>query len=394
MISISTLYCGNALSSHDLRYGSGAGRPGPVTVFNCTMRCNLRCRHCYSSNPIAGGELTTQEAETLIDELAGLGTPVILFSGGEPVMRQDLGELMAYAAGHGIRSTISTNGTLITPAIARQFADIGVGYVGISIDGLKRTHDAFRHKVGSFEQALSGIANCQAEGLKVGLRMTLTAYNVNEIGGVFDLMAQRGIPRICFYHLVYTGRGSDIRDADLPAPRRREAIDLILDRTAASHRGGRPVEVLTVDNHCDGPYLYMRLLREDPHRAEQALALLKANGGNASGVRLVCVKSNGDVYPDQFWQTQLLGNIRVRPFSRIWNDPDNRLLADLRRRPRPLVGPRCSKCKWLAVCNGNFRARAEATTGVWGDDPACYLTDQEIGLTQPATRQPAATPTE
>ncbi|KPK82920.1 MAG: 12,18-didecarboxysiroheme deacetylase, partial [Phycisphaerae bacterium SM23_33] len=148
--------------------------------------------------------------------------------------------------------------------------------------------------------------------------------------------------------------------------------------TAAEHAAGRQPEVLTVDNHADGPYVVLRLLREDPDRAAAALELLRANGGNASGVRLACVRSDGDVTPDQFWPTQVLGNVRRRPFSEIWNDESIELLAGLRRRPRPLTG-RCARCRWLELCNGNFRARAEAATGeTWADDPACYLTDQEV----------------
>jgi radical SAM protein with 4Fe4S-binding SPASM domain len=209
-----------------------------------------------------------------------------------------------------------------------------------------------------------------------------------QVAGVFDLFVQHDIQRICFYHLVYSGRGAELLANDLTAQQRRSVLDLIMDRTEEMQRAGRPVEVLTVDNHADGPYLYLRLLQRDPERAEKAMELLKLNRGNASGVRLVCVKSNGDVYPDQFWQTQLLGNVRAKRFVNIWNDPTNALLRGLRQFPRPLSGPRCANCRWLEICNGNFRARAEAITGdVWGDDPSCQLTDEEIGLTAPTTAQ-------
>ena len=390
MISISTLYCDKPLESHNLRYG-GQGRPaGPVVVFNCTMACNLRCEHCYSSNPMPGGELSTAEAKVLIDDLVKLHAPVILFSGGEPTIRPDLLELMKYASAGGIRSTISTNGTLITPQMAREFAAIGVGYIGVSVDGLQETHDRFRRQPGAFQDAMRGIENSRQAGLKVGFRMTLTAHNLDQVDGVLDLMEQRQIPRICFYHLVYTGRGNDLRSADLTAQQRRDVLDKLLDRTAAWHKGGFPAEVLTVDNHADGPYIYLRLLRENPAQAERTLQLLQTNGGNASGVRLVCVKANGNVYPDQFWQTQLLGNIRQRPFSEIWTDTSNELLTNLRMRPRPLSGPRCSSCRWLGVCNGNFRARAEAVTlDIWGDDPSCQLTDEEIHDACPAGQEAA-----
>jgi radical SAM protein with 4Fe4S-binding SPASM domain len=332
-----------------------------------------------------GGELTTQEAKSLIDDLAAVKAPAILFSGGEPTLREDLQELMAHAVSYGIRPTISTNGMLIDAKLAEQFRQAGVAYVGISLDGLKATHDAFRRCNGAFERALEGVAHCRAAGVKVGLRMTLSALNHTQVPAVFDLLVQHDIQRICFYHLVYSGRGAELLASDLTAAQRRDVLDVIIDRTEELHRPGKPVEVLTVDNHADGPYLYLRLLQRDPVRAEKALELLQRNRGNASGVRLVCVKSNGDVYPDQFWQTQLLGNLRQRRFADIWNDAGNELLRRLRQFPRSLSGPRCANCRWLGICNGNFRSRAEAITGdVWGDDPSCQLSDEEIGIATPA----------
>jgi radical SAM protein with 4Fe4S-binding SPASM domain len=213
----------------------------------------------------------------------------------------------------------------------------------------------------------------------VGLRLTLTAHTVAELGGIFDLVERENIGRVCFYHLVHTGRGGESSSGlDLSHAQTRAAVDLIIDRTAALHRAGKPAEVLTVDNHADGPYLLMRLARENPALAAQALALLRAAGGNASGCRLGCVSWNGEVHPDQFWRQHSLGNIRRRPFSAIWTDvPAGSLLCQLRQRPRPLAG-RCGRCRWLEVCNGNLRARAEAAGDIWGDDPACYLTDGEI----------------
>jgi len=378
MISISTLVCGSELPSHRLRYGRGCGPSGPVVVYNCTWRCNLACRHCYAGAGCGGDELTSEQARRLLDDLAGLGTPVVLFSGGEPLLREDLPELAAAAVRAGMRAVISTNGTLITEALARRLAEVGVGYVGVSIDGLRRTHDRFRQAEGAFEAALAGLARCQAAGVKVGLRMTLTRHNIADLEGVFELVRRRDIPRVCFYHLVYAGRGQALRREDLTPPQRRDALDKIMDFARELHAEGRGVEVLTVDNHADGPYVYLRLLRENPARAAEALRLLRANGGNASGVRLACVRPDGDVLPDQFWHGRVIGNVRARPFSEIWRDESNELLAALRSRPRPLTG-RCARCRWLDICNGNFRARAEAATGdPWGDDPACYLSDEEI----------------
>ncbi len=358
-----------------------------MVVWNVGQRCNLRCVHCYahSRDLEYTGELTHSEGLRLIDDLAAFGAPVMLFSGGEPLMRPDILELIAHARSCGMRAVISTNGTLITPELAAQLKEFGLSYVGISLDGLEETNDRFRGMRGAFSLALAGIRNCQAAGIKVGLRFTMNRKNVQDLDGIFDLLYAERIPRICFYHLVYAGRGTNLVADALSHEESRKAVDLILDRTAALHRAGFPAEVLTVDNHCDGPYLYQRLLREDPARAEEALKLLNMNGGNSSGVGIGCVSWDGVVYADQFWRHEPLGNVRERPFSEIWMDIANPLMAKLKDRKPHLKG-RCAQCQWLDICNGNFRVRAEAVTGdLWQPDPACYLTDEEIGLNKDAS---------
>lgn len=390
MISISKLYLGHAEASDHLRYtrrAAGGAAHGslarkPVVVWNITSACNLKCVHCYAEVRDAAGAqaLSHAEGRALIDDLAAFGVPVLLLSGGEPLARPDVLELAAYAAGKGMRVTFSTNGTMIDRAWAARFKQIGVGYVGISLDGLRETNDRFRGVPGAFDRALDGIRACRAEGVKVGLRYTLTRANLEDLPGVFDLIEQEDIPRACFYHLVYTGRGKDITEQDLTHDDTRRALDLIIDRTAAMHARGAMREILTVDNHADGPYLYLRMLRERNPDAEKVLDLLRINGGNSTGAGIGCVSWDGTVYPDQFWRTHPLGNVTTRPFSIIWSDPADTLLAQLRDK-KSHVPPRCAACRFLDVCGGNFRARGEAATGdLWGFDPACYLTDEEIGI--------------
>lgn len=378
MISISTLMSGRQFGAHRMRYGRPADRPsGPVVVYNCTSVCNLDCSHCYAQG-WSDESLSTGQAKAMLGDLAAMGCPVVLFSGGEPLLREDLGELAACAVGLGMRAVVSSNGTLITPALAEELAQAGVSYVGISVDGMEATHDRLRGHRGAFGQTLAGLENCRAAGVKVGLRVTLTTQNLDDLPGVLELARQRRIPRLCLYHLVYTGRGSSLREEDLTAPQRRLAMDLLIARSAQASAGGEELELLTVDNHADGAYIYLQLLKSDPARAQAALDLLRMSGGNASGERIGCVRPDGTVLPDQFWQSQPLGNVKERPFSSIWTDAANPLLASLRQRPRPLAG-RCTRCRFLDICNGNFRARAEQASGdLWGDDPSCYLTDQEI----------------
>ncbi|MDD2603450.1 MAG: 12,18-didecarboxysiroheme deacetylase [Desulfobacterales bacterium] len=391
MIGISKLYCGTVEPSDALRYGRQSSRlpshllqfsedKRPVVVWNVTRRCNLRCVHCYAhaKDQQFDNELSTEEGFRLIDDMAAFGVPVLLFSGGEPLIRPDLPQLAAYAVQHGMRAVISTNGTLIDKVMARTLKEIGLSYVGISIDGTEAVNDRFRGVAGAYRKAIEGIRNCREAGIKVGLRFTINRFNAGEIPAIFDLLEAERIPRVCFYHLVYAGRGSNLVKDDLSHPETRAAVDLIIDRTADLHRRGLDKEVLTVDNHADGPYLYLRLLGENPERAAEVLELLKMNEGNNSGRGIGCVSWDGEVYADQFWRHHSFGNIRQTPFSRIWTEPEDPLLAQLKEKKKWVTG-RCATCRWLDVCAGNFRVRAEAVTGdVWAPDPACYLTDEEI----------------
>ncbi len=394
MIGISKLYCGTVEPSDALRYGRHSGSlpshllqfsedKKPVVVWNMTQRCNLKCVHCYAhaKDRSFEGELTTVQGKGLIDDLAAFGSPVILFSGGEPTMHPDLPELAEYAVGQGMRAVISTNGTLITEEMARILKDIGLSYVGISLDGLETIHDRFRAVKGSFQAALQGIRNTQKAGIKVGLRFTVNRFNYHDIPGVFDLLEEMEIPRVCFYHLVYAGRGSKLVKDDLSHAQTREVVDLIIDRTKDLHDRGKPKEVLTVDNHADGPYLYLRMQKENPERAKEVLELLEMNEGNSSGRGIGCVSWDGEVYADQFWRHTSFGNIKDRPFSEIWTDTSDELLTRLKNKKAYVKG-RCATCRWLDICGGNFRVRAEAVSGdLWAPDPACYLSDEEISET-------------
>jgi 12,18-didecarboxysiroheme deacetylase len=394
MIGVSKLYCGAVEASDPLRYGRDSRRlpshllqfsadKKPVVVWNMTKRCNLKCVHCYAraeGEAYKGKELSTEEGKRLIDDLAAFGCPVMLFSGGEPVLREDLPELISYAVEKGMRAVISTNGTRITEEKARIFSDFALSYIGVSIDGIGEVNDAFRGVKGTFEKAVTGIRNAKKAGIKVGLRFTINRRNYGEIPAVFDLIEQEGIPRVCFYHLVYAGRGSKLIDEDLTDGESREVVDYILDRTKAIFDRGNEIEVLTVDNHADGPYIYLKLLKEDPERAAEVLTLLRMNEGNASGVGIACVDEEGNVHADQFWRHYSFGNVRERPFSEIWTDTGDELMARLKTKKQYVKG-RCARCRWLDICGGNFRVRAEAKTGdIWAEDPQCYLTDEEISF--------------
>jgi len=404
MISISKLYCGGTAESDGLRYGHGgqgpqvgAGAPPvsttaaerrPVTVWNVTRTCNLHCIHCYTDSDARkyGGELNLDEGKALIRDLAGFQIPALLFSGGEPLARPDLFDLVAYARSLGIRPTLSTNGTLITGETARRIKEAGFTYVGISLDGIGEINDRFRGVSGAFDRAVRGFKACVEVGQRVGLRLPLTRHNFANLHGIFDFIERERIDRACFYHLVYSGRGGQIAGDDLSRKETRQALDVILERTEDFHRRGLTKEILTVDNHVDGIYLYLMLLAKDPARAEQVLKLLTWNGGGmySSGVGIGDIDFQGNVHADQFWMHHSFGNVRQRPFSQIWTDTSDPLMAGLKNRRARLKG-RCAPdiCKWFDACGGAMRVRADLVyNDPWAPEPACYLTDEEIGFTR------------
>jgi radical SAM protein with 4Fe4S-binding SPASM domain len=389
MISVSRLLCDEIGPGDHLRYGnmeglSPASDARPIVVWNCTRQCNLRCIHCYADATVRppAGEMNTAEGKMFIRQLAEFRVPVLLFSGGEPLLREDFLELARFAAANGLGVVLSTNGTLITPKIAAEMQKIGFREVGVSLDGTGQKNDEFRRKKGAYKAALGGIRNCISAGLRVSLRMTITRANHKEVSAIFDLLEREKIDRLCFYHLAYSGRGNDLRNIDLSHAETRDVVDIICDRTLDLYKRGLRKEVLLVANHADGVYLYLRARSRDEKRAAAILNLLQINGGNNSGIRIGAVDAVGDVHGDQFWQAVSFGNVRGRGFGDIWQDTSNPIMAGLKSRKGLLKG-RCGRCRYLDICNGNLRARAEAVfNDIWTEDPACYLTDEEIGIVQ------------
>ncbi len=380
MISITRLLCDAAGPGDHLRYEK-KDVPRPVVVWNCTRQCNLHCIHCYATagSRKAPGEMDTGAGKAFIRDLAEFGVPVILFSGGEPLLREDLFELASYAREQGIRVGLSTNGTMITGGIAGKIGEVGFAEVGISLDGIGANNDRFRGKEGAFQAALDGIRNCVALNLRVSLRLTMTGYNYRDIPAILRLTEAEKMDRICFYHLAYSGRGGSLRKQDITHSQTRWAVDTICEHTLDMYRRGLRKEVLTVGNHADGVYLYLKAKKEEPARAGKMLELLRVNGGNNSGIRISAVDDRGNVHPDQFWWHYSLGNVQQRKFGDIWMDTSEPLLGGLRDRKKLLKG-RCAGCNYLDLCNGNLRVRAEAAHGdVWAEDPACYLSNEEIG---------------
>jgi pseudo-rSAM protein/SPASM domain protein len=390
MISISKLLCDLGAEGDGLRYDAAAesDKPQittekqrrPVVVWNCTKPCNLYCDHCYAAadTECAPGELTTAEGKTLLDELADYGVPVVLFSGGEPLVREDLAELVAYATDRGIRPVLSTNGTLITEERARELKAAGLQYAGISVDGLPERNDEFRGQEGAFDAALRGIEACLDVGLKTGLRYTITKHNADDLERIVALLHDVGLDRFCFYHLDYGGRGDEIRDVDLTPEQRREAVETVCEMTRNYHARGDEIETLLVGNYADAAYLveYAREhLGEDS--ARRIYGYLQRNGGDPTGERVADIDYQGNVHLTQFWQGYSLGNVRDRPFGAIWEDESNPLLRALRNREDHL-GEQCQSCQYRDICRGGSRLRALSVhDDPFAPDPQCYLTETE-----------------
>lgn len=358
------------------------GPPGPVVIWNLIRRCNLACKHCYTTSADIDfpGELSTHEVFTVMDDLKGFGVPVLILSGGEPLLRPDIYDIARRAKSMGFYVGLSSNGTLITPENIDAIAAIGFDYVGVSLDGIGPTHDAFRRSPGSFEQSLKGVRLCRERGLKVGLRFTLTRDNQADLPDLLALMEQEGVDKFYLSHLNHGGRGYRNRKDDAEFAITRQAMDLLFETCLERLRAGQPAEFVTGNNDADGAYLLLWARERFPERAEDLRARLALWGGNASGVNIANIDNLGNVHPDTFWWHHNLGNVRERPFSAIWPDVSDPLMAGLKQRPRPVQG-RCAACVHLDICNGNTRVRAHRTTGdPWAEDPGCYLDDDEIGL--------------
>lgn len=368
--------------AEDTPIGPARKPPGPVVIWNLVRRCNLTCKHCYSisTDKDFPGELDTQQVFEVMNDLRAFQVPVLILSGGEPLMRPDIFDISQRAKDMGFYVGLSSNGTLINRDNIRKIAQVGYDYVGISIDGMKTTHDTFRRREGAFEEAMNGIDLCREHGIKVGMRFTLTQDNAGELPQILELMRERDIDKFYLSHLNYAGRGNKNRKDDVIHNITRAAMDLLFDTCWQHIRQNDTREFVTGNNDADGVYLLHWAQRRFPDRVAELQTRLEQWGGNASGVNIANIDNLGNVHPDTFWWDYHLGNVKDRPFSHIWPDTSDPLMAGLKASPRPLTG-RCAQCQHQKICGGNTRVRAYQLTGdPWAEDPACYLHDEELGI--------------
>lgn len=370
------------------KIGPKRNPPGPVVIWNLIRRCNLTCKHCYSISADKNfpGELSTEEVFAVMDDLKQFHVPVLILSGGEPLLRPDIFDISRRAKDMGFYVGLSSNGTLITDKNIHAIQAIGYDYVGVSLDGTEATHDKFRRKKGAFTESLNGIRLCRDAGIKIGVRFTLTQDNAHDLPALLDLVDAEGISKFYLSHLNYAGRGNKNREHDAFLETTRQAMDLLFKRCWKSIAGGKDVEYVTGNNDADGVYLLLWVRRNFPHLEEHMRIKLAQWGGNSSGVNVANIDNLGVVHPDTFWWHHPLGNVKDRPFSEIWQDTSDPLMAGLKAHPRSIKG-RCGTCQYFDICGGNTRVRAlQLCNDPWTEDPACYLSDQEIGVMTAASR--------
>ena len=354
----------------------------PVVIWNLTRTCNLRCRHCYTTSADVPfpGELSHEQAMGVLDDLSRFGIPALILSGGEPLSRFDFFPLAERARELGFRHlSLSTNGTKVAENIDR-LVDLAFDYVGISLDGIGQMNDWFRGVDGAFDAALAGVRACKAKGVKVGLRFTITEDNADMLPAMIDLCDAEGVDKFYLSHLVYAGRGNKNRGEDTERARTRKAMDQLIDRAWVAVAEDQPLEIVTGNNDADAVWFLRWVERNFPsQRAAHVARHLEAWGGNSSGLGVANIDPQGKVHPDTYWSDYTVGSVKDTPFSALWTGPDP-MLATLRQRPRPLKG-RCGACAFKDICGGNTRIRALQVTGdPWAEDPACYLTNAEIGV--------------
>lgn len=365
--------------------GQPSGPIGPVVIWNLIRRCNLTCKHCYSisADHNYAGELSTPEVFTVMDDLKAFRVPVLILSGGEPLMRPDIFEIAARAKAMKFYVGLSTNGTLIDEALADRIAALGFDYVGISLDGIGATHDKFRRLEGAFDKSLAAMRLLRDRGVKVGMRYTMTAMNAHDLVPLLRLMRAERIDKFYFSHLNYAGRGNIHRARDAQFETTRHALDVLYQAAWKAACEGSEQDFVTGNNDADGVWLLQWVRDRFPRWEAPLRERLVAWGGNASGVNVANIDNLGVVHPDTMWWHHSLGSVRERPFSQIWMDTSDPLMRGLKMKPRP-VGGRCAQCVHFDLCGGNTRTRAQQVTGdAWAADPGCYLSDEEIGVAAP-----------
>jgi radical SAM protein with 4Fe4S-binding SPASM domain len=328
-----------------------------LVEFEITKQCNLLCKHCYASaGKKLDHELSTDETKRLIDQISQAGVPVICFTGGEPLLRDDFFELLNYSKDKGLITILTTNGSLITKDKAKKLKDIGIDYVRISLDGANaRTHDWFRGVNGAFEKTTEGIRNCVSAGIKTGMGSVLVGENYKETGKLIDLAAELGCCDAYAIPVIPSGRGKMNLNREFRAlsPEEKKWTEKVLLEKEKEHSGRLLVNFLDLDRVRKHPGIIQKLLGW-------------AQGGCAAGRTLYVIAPNGDVRPCiTMWLA--VGNLRKQSFTEIWKG--SKVFEELR--DRSLLKGKCSKCDFKYSCGGCRATAYEVHGDYLQSDPSC-----------------------
>jgi len=346
---------------------------GSIAIWNFTNRCNLSCLHCYSKAELDSVDtLSTEKIMDTLPKLKENGIKFLIFSGGEPLTRHDIYDIAERCKELGIVTYLSTNGLYVKKSNAEKILDT-FNYIGISIDGSEKVHDAFRGLKGSFEASMKAVDLLNSYNkTKVGIRFTITKDTYDDLAFIFELAEKHNIPKVYISHLVYSGRGLDNLEMDLTKEQRVVAVNYILDKAFEYHKDKRDIEIVTGNMEMDAILFYDRFIKIYPQYAEEMKKRLVAWGGNSAGRKLLNIDAEGNVKPDPFFPS-IIGNIFREDFTDIWTNKPREMLQKLRIHPRALTG-KCETCEYLEICNGGSRSRAYAIHGdMWAEDPSCYL---------------------
>lgn len=349
-----------------------ADSPPRVIAWEVTRSCNLACVHCRAS-AVRGpyeGELSTAEALALVDQIADFADPILILTGGDPLMRADIFDIAAHAKQRGLRVVMSPNGTLITPEVAARMHEIGIGRISVSIDfPTAAEHDEFRGVPGAFDGAVRGIQNALAAGVEVQINSTITKLNVHYLPALLDLATKLGAVSFHPFMLVPTGRGKELEEQELPPEEYEKALNWMYDAQQTSELFFKPTDV---------PH-YWRVMRQRAKAEGKKIAVHPHSHGGMNtlsrgclaGVGFCFISHTGQVQPCGYFD-KVAGDIREQAFAEIWqHSPLFVRLRDLSQ----LTG-KCGACEYKKVCGG-CRARAYERTGDYmAEEPYCAYVPQ------------------
>lgn len=331
-----------------------------LVFWETTKRCNLKCVHCRASAILGPSpeELNTAEMKKFIDQLVSFAKPILVLSGGEPMMRPDIYEIARYGTDKGLRVALATNGTLIGKAEAKKIKGSGVARVSISLDGATAViHDDFRGEAGAFDAAIKGYDNLKEIGMSMQINTTVTKRNVDELPKVLELALKRGVDAMHIFMLVPTGCGLEIAESDmLPAGRYEEVLEWLYRKSTE----------VKIDLKATCAPHYFRILAQKGAAIKKGQGMHARSKGCLAGTAVCFVSYKGDVYPCGYLPVSS-GNIREMNIKDIWED--SKIFSDLRDTGN-LKG-KCGRCEYRNLCEG-CRARAYAEKNDYlEEEPYC-----------------------